>query len=335
MASQNFSVLQHFTFLRVRVILALITGIGIIVLCATNIRPHLLNKPIKVNEVTGASEEVSPPEARPRSPVAVKPTSTLPTRPDWTLSKAPSFCPGLRKNPVPGNRCQVSRETLACPNGTVTMPSQFSQDYYLYTRHFSKLKRRGVYIDVAANDPVRISNTYFMDACMGWDGVCVEANPKYHDDIRHYRSCKLVPTCVSERDGEKVKFILNGGAGGIEETNKHVSKWNALGKELESVELECVRMGSALAESTVEHIDYMSLDVEGHEMKVLQGFDWDKIRINVMTIEVSKSTQHEIEDFLKARGYVRHYVDLDSERPGLLHIDLVYLHKDVEFGNPV
>lgn len=36
-------------------------------------------------------------------------------------------------------------------DGQTLMFSQFKQDFYLYTTHFAKLKRRGVYADVAAN----------------------------------------------------------------------------------------------------------------------------------------------------------------------------------------
>ena len=35
----------------------------------------------------------------------------------------------------------------------------------------------GTYVDLAANDAIFRSSTYFLDACLGWKGVCVEANP--------------------------------------------------------------------------------------------------------------------------------------------------------------
>ena len=31
-------------------------------------------------------------------------------------------------------------------------------------------------MDLAANHAVRISNTYVMDRCLGWRGLCIEAN---------------------------------------------------------------------------------------------------------------------------------------------------------------
>lgn len=41
-----------------------------------------------------------------------------------------------------------------CLDGTSEFFSQTDQDFYVYDRHFSKMTRRGVYLDVAANEYV-------------------------------------------------------------------------------------------------------------------------------------------------------------------------------------
>lgn len=214
--------------------------------------------------------------------------------------------------------------------------SQFFQDYYLYTRHFSKLRRRGVYLDVAANDPMHLSNTYFMDECLGWDGLCVEGNPVYIHKLRAYRSCRILPTCVGETHGQNVSFVLGGGSGGITETNKNMDQWKKSNTRHEEISLTCTTMSRTLSHAGVTKVDYLSLDVEGHELPVLKGFDWNKVIINVMTVEVSKSTIDGIEEFLADKGYVRHMPDLDERavRSGLLHTDAIFLHKTVTFGDP-
>ena len=35
------------------------------------------------------------------------------------------------------------------------------------------MERKGVYVDIAANDPIDFSNTYFYDKCAQWRGLCV------------------------------------------------------------------------------------------------------------------------------------------------------------------
>ena len=52
--------------------------------------------------------------------------------------------------------------------------------------------RPGVYVDLATNHPVVISNTFFLDRCLGWKGLCIEPNPVHHSRIRQARSCSLV-----------------------------------------------------------------------------------------------------------------------------------------------
>lgn len=215
------------------------------------------------------------------------------------------------------------------------MFSQMAQDYYLYTRHFVNLKRRGVYADVATNDPIGISNTFFMEQCLGWKGLCIEANPKYLAQIHRRRNCALVPTCVGDEDGREVNFGLASGLSGVMATNKNAKEWREKRERITTMRMTCSTMGIELDTYAVRKVDYLSLDVEGHELEVLKGIDWSKVVVNVMTIEVGDNSE-KIEAFLKKKGYVRHIPLLNerSRRTGLLHEDAVFLHRDVVFGEP-
>lgn len=211
-----------------------------------------------------------------------------------------------------------------------------SQDYYLYTQHFSSLKRPGVYLDVATNDPIGISNTFFFEKCLGWSGLCVEANPQYLAAIHKFRNCALVPTCVSDVDGRNVEFALYSGLSGIMATNKNAKNWKERRETVSTIKQKCSTMGVETARYAVKHADYLSLDVEGHELQVLKGFDWDNFVVNVITVEATPENLPPIEEFLVGKGYVRHVPTLDDKtfRNARLHEDVVFLHKDVEFGDP-
>lgn len=267
--------------------------------------------------------------------------TTFGTRADWgRAEEAGEFCQKILENPQPFNKeCKRNMKNMSCAGlgGETLMFSQFKQDYYLYTRHFAELKRPGIYLDVATNDPVGISNTYFMDRCLRWKGICVEANPVYYERIHRMRSCHMVPTCVGKRDMQMVEFGLAGGAGAIiGESNKHTEKWEKRAVEVLRMKALCTTVQKVLDRGQVRVVDYLSLDVEGHELEVLMGVDWSRTRINVVTIEASGKQAKELEEWMEELGYKRHMPDVDerARKTGLLGEDFIFLHPDVVFGAP-
>lgn len=261
-------------------------------------------------------------------------------RSDWPDDRSEShpFCSKILSSPLRATAFCKRHANQTCQDGPqqgeLPMFSQFGQDYYLFTQHFRNLNRRGVYAEVATRHPVTGSNTYFMDACLGWKGICVEANPETFTWIHRLRSCELVPTCVGKTDGERVRFLLHGNAGGVDDTNKNKAEWT---DESHSMHLTCMSMAVAMKRRAITTMDYLSLDVEGHELEVLKGVDWENTIVNVMTIETTDESLKTIEPYLKEKGYVRHHAQLDeaSKRTGLLNHDAVFLHKSVVWGKPV
>ena len=48
------------------------------------------------------------------------------------------------------------------------------QDWWVWYNHARFMRRKGIYVDLAANDPIWRSNTFFFDVCMGWSGLCIQ-----------------------------------------------------------------------------------------------------------------------------------------------------------------
>lgn len=74
--------------------------------------------------------------------------------------------------------------------------SQFRQDWILYHNFFNATRRGGRYVDVGASHWMKLSNTVFFDKCLGWEGVCVEPNPRHAAGLRRHRSCMVFEECV-------------------------------------------------------------------------------------------------------------------------------------------
>lgn len=245
----------------------------------------------------------------------------------------PGWCNELMLNPLPLDKyCRNQGLTGRCEDGKIHFFSQFRQDYLLYTKHFKYLSRPGIYLDVAANDPYKISNTYFYEKCLAWTGICVEANPNLIPKLEKHRSCELIPKCVSNKP-ETVKFRIDGGYGGINVTNKNTR--NALdknGKPKRLVEMTCTMLKNVFNEVKVTHIDYFSLDVEGHELFTLQGVDWDQVTIDVLSVESLPNSP--TDEFLQNLGYSR-YVPEDKENYPNMKAELIYLAPGVVIGKPL
>ena len=160
------------------------------------------------------------------------------------------------------------------------------------------------FLDLAANDAVRRSNTFSLEKDFNWDGLCIEANPRYLWRLA-LRKCSIVYAAVGGKMHEKVEFHMpfgedEGGFGGIVSnfTDNHPlkEKYSGISTRLSTISLEEIfeRMDLPLM------IDYFSIDVEGAEEMILESFPFDRYKFSVMTIERPSRLTHRQ---LRKEGY--------------------------------
>ena len=180
--------------------------------------------------------------------------------------------------------------------------SQFEQDLFLYKNFFYKHSAEGLngfYIDSGANDARRLSNTFFLDVCLGWDGLCIEPMPEYHEDLKRSRSCKLVPECIST--GEKQVNLAGSGATARVVDGDGTTKCSSLPDILEKYA------------NGRRKIDFWSIDMEGYELKVLSSLDFNDIDVKLMLIEDFFVSIRQLDLLLTRNGYVKfHELAIDS-----------------------
>ncbi len=118
-------------------------------------------------------------------------------------------------------------------------------------------KKGGFFVDLAANDAVRLSNTLTLEKMFGWKGLCIEPNPGYMKGYLH-RKCQLVQAVVGPVEDETVSFKFDSGAlGGIVGEGFD-------NKEAGNAPMYTVSVGKILQDfSAPSLIDYLSLDIEG------------------------------------------------------------------------
>ena len=70
----------------------------------------------------------------------------------------------------------------------------------------------------------------------------------------------------------------------------------------EQIPMKAVRLESLFSKHNITKIDFISIDVEGAELQVLNSINFDKVDINVFMIENNYGLEKETE-FLSSKGY--------------------------------
>jgi FkbM family methyltransferase len=202
--------------------------------------------------------------------------------------------------------------------------SQSGQDRYL-NEHLFKGKRQGIFIDVGAHDGITYSNTYFFEKELGWNGICIEPIPALFKRLQNSRRCMCLQGCISNKN-EKSDFLCITSYIASEYTEMLSGLWDSydprhikridnevaqFGGKKEIIEVQCYRLDHLFEQHNIMKIDYLSIDVEGAEMKVLESIDFTVIDIDVISIENNYGTEC-IKQFLMKRGY-QYIITLDGD----------------------
>jgi FkbM family methyltransferase len=173
--------------------------------------------------------------------------------------------------------------------------SQKGQDRWL-VRHVFAGRRGGYFVDVGAGNGVSHSNTYVLERDFGWTGILVEANPQYANAIRNMRTAICVNACVDSTPRE-IDFLCYGYLGGIicNDTDNTILRRRAILQQNAGniMRLPTMRLDDILhASGAPSEIDYLSIDVEGAEDRVLCGLSFSDFKIKAITIERPTLTIH-------------------------------------------
>lgn len=204
------------------------------------------------------------------------------------------------------------------------------QDWWVWLNHARWLDRPGVFVDLATNHPIIRSNTYVLEKCLQWSGLCIEPIPHLHEAIRRERSCRLVPTCIDDRPGRRVPFtVTNSGTAGSSHLGmptrnprggRHQQPPQALGS---LVTVTCRTLAEVLSESRIDHIDVLSLDVEGHEFRALHTVNLSSVQIDIIIAESGDKLLHKWPALIDTYGYKATRIFNLGQDTVLLHPKLV------------
>ncbi len=180
--------------------------------------------------------------------------------------------------------------------------SETGVDRWIRDNVFTSPKYKGVLVEVGAATPDIISNSYHFRV-NGWRTIAVEPNP-YFVELHQRAGSEVSGYACSNVDEDDVPFTIVGTLDTYDITGftfhsfSHISDNSLVDKSIhenwinaynESNKTEILikvrKLDTILTELQVKKVDVLTIDVEGNELKVLEGFDIKKYKPRVIVLE--------------------------------------------------
>ena len=144
----------------------------------------------------------------------------------------------------------------------------------------------GFYVDVGAHHPRRFSNTHYFYR-QGWRGINIEPNPDGHALLKLFRRRDRNINCgVSDQEGTLPYYRFDEPALNTldrDTAERQSKKYRLIGEDqVRIARLEKILDDNMPADTV---IDFINIDVEGHDLNVLQSNNWDKYRAEIVIAE--------------------------------------------------
>ncbi len=149
---------------------------------------------------------------------------------------------------------------------------------YLFKDH-----KKGVYVDVGAQHPISNNNTFLLFE-RGWSGVNIDLDKENINlfNISRPKDFNL-NYAISSNEGRKKLFFYHDKSP-VNTLDEEVSKYQKA-KVKEIKEIDVLPLNKALSFTNYEKINLLNIDVEGHELEVLKGLNFDKYKPEVIVVE--------------------------------------------------
>lgn len=196
--------------------------------------------------------------------------------------------------------------------------SQYGQGKWVY-ENLTRGKRKGIFVDIGAYDGITLSNTYFMEQ-IEWSGLAIEPNPTAYQQLVINRSCRAINGCIAAQSGKQVFRQITGAAamlsGLVEDYDaRHLyrieSETNESGGAYTEIEVDCYTLNELLRAHAITKVDYLTIDVEGAELKILESIDFNEVEISIIGVENNYGDER-IKQLLSKKGFDLHStIDVD------------------------
>jgi FkbM family methyltransferase len=171
---------------------------------------------------------------------------------------------------------------------------------------------KGFYLDIGAHHPKRFSNTYSFYK-LGWSGINIEPNPDSFNLFNKYRPRDInLNYGISKEKGMLDYYMFDESALNTFDSdvfNSRIS--NTPYKHTKTIHVDVIPLANVLERYLPENIklDFISIDVEGLDLEVLESNDWQRYRpswvlVEQLNLKDIENLDFEIHSFMKSVSYV-------------------------------
>ena len=172
--------------------------------------------------------------------------------------------------------------------------SQFGEDL-LIDKFFGNYV--GKYVDIGCFHPIKYSNTALLNK-KGWRGVNIDLNEV---SIKFFNACRKddlnITACLSDKK-EDVVIYMDSEFSALNSIYLQNSK-NFNFKQLKKKKIQT----KVFSEIVEDSFDFLNIDCEGNDYKIIKTIDLKKYKPKLINIEVSEENKNYIYNYLNQNGY--------------------------------
>jgi len=196
-------------------------------------------------------------------------------------------------------------------------------------------KKYGIYIDVGCNHPIKNNNTYLLHK-RGWSGINIDLDDSCIEQFKLFRSGDAnITSCVSNKNGTADLYFYHDKSP-INTINKKLSLHHySKPKEVKSIKTKTL---DSILENTKfknEKINLLTIDSEGSELEVLEGFSLKKyfpdiIVVEFLDLKIKKLEliNQDISSILDSKIY-KYMIENNYHFVNFVHSDLIFASKNI------
>jgi FkbM family methyltransferase len=174
-------------------------------------------------------------------------------------------------------------------------------------------QQTGFYVDIGAYHPARYSNTYFFYR-RGWRGINIDAMPGSMAAFRVQRPEDVnLEYAIANDDSTRTYYefdnpALNGFSRALSESRNAGGQFRLIGEHALPTMTLAQALGAHLPPG--QRIDFLTVDVEGLDLEVLQSNDWSKYRPRSVVTEdieahlLADVDRSQVVRYLRTQGFV-------------------------------